>query len=139
MVARSAARLSKINSFSSIATKARRDASQTAADPRVVPLASLGRGEVRYVNESGAVTTLTTAQLNSIFIPGMNPLAISTLAAAAAKYPANDFSVGDGLNTAGFRFNSPTPVKLNSHTGRFDYNLTSKQVLFFRVPTLSMT
>jgi hypothetical protein len=112
--------------------EARRDASQTAADPRVVPLASLGRGEVRYVNESGAVTTLTTAQLNSIFIPGMNPLAISTLAAAAAKYPANDFSVGDGLNTAGFRFNSSTPVKLNSHTGRFDYNLTSKQVLFFR-------
>ena len=107
---------------------------------RTVPLASLGRGELRYRNPSGGITTLTIAQLNTIFpnIPGgMNPLASAALAAAAAKYPANDFTVGDStsttlLNTAGFRFNAPTPVTLNSHVGRFDFNLTSKQQLFVR-------
>src|SRR5712692_8093631 len=108
---------------------------------RVVPLPSLGQGLLRYPNPSGGVTTLTTAQLNTIFpnIPGgMNPLAAAALGQAAAKYPANDFGlVGDStssrlLNTAGFRFNAPTPVKLNSHVGRFDFNLTSKQQLFVR-------
>jgi len=115
----------------------RKDVSETPAPVRVVPLASLGRGEVRYVNPSGGITTLTTAQLNSIFLPGMNPLATAALAAAAAKYPANDFTTGDStatrlLNTAGFRFNAATPVTLNSHAGRFDYNLTSKQTVFLR-------
>ncbi len=111
----------------------RRDVSQTPAPTRVVPLASLGRGEVRYVNTSGGITTLTTAQLNTIFpAVGMNPLAIAVLADAARKYPSNDTSTGDGLNTGGFRFNAKTPVTLHSHSGRFDYNLTSKQVLFLR-------
>jgi len=109
----------------------RHDVSDTPIT-RTVPLASLGRGQVRYRDTSGGVTTLSTAQLNSIFLPGMNPTAIATLGNAAGKYPANDFTVGDQLNTAGFRFNAPTPVKLNSHAGRFDYNLTSKQVVFLR-------
>jgi Carboxypeptidase regulatory-like domain len=111
----------------------RRDVSQTPAPARVVPLTSLGRGEVRYVNTSKSVTTLTTAQLNSIFpAVGMNPLAIAALAEAARKYPSNDTSTGDGVNTGGFRFNAPTPVKLHSHAGRFDYNLTEKQLVFLR-------
>ncbi|HEX6649222.1 MAG TPA: TonB-dependent receptor [Pyrinomonadaceae bacterium] len=115
----------------------RKDVSETGVT-RTVPLASLGRGELRYVNPSGGVTTLTTAQLNTIFPAAqMNPLAIAALRDAAAKYPANDFTTGDSLpnrllNTAGFRFNAPTPVKLNSHSGRFDYNLNEKQILFLR-------
>jgi carboxypeptidase family protein len=115
----------------------RRDTTQTPVT-RNVPLASLGRGELRYVNPSGGITTLTTAQLTSVFpAAGINPIAVSALAAAAAKYPANDFTVGDSsadrlLNVGGFRFNAPTPVKLNSHAGRFDYNLNDKQLLFFR-------
>jgi len=115
----------------------RKDVSQTAVT-RQVPLASLGRGELRYVNPSGGITTLTTAQLNTVFsAAGMNPVAIQALAVAAAKYPANDFSTGDSsptrlLNVAGYRFNAATPVTLNSHSGRFDLNLTSKQQLFFR-------
>jgi hypothetical protein len=115
----------------------RKDISETQVE-RTVPLASLGRGELRYVNPSGGVTTLTTAQLNTIFPAAqMNPVAIAALANAAAKYPANDFNFGDSLpgrplNTAGFIFNAPTPVKLNSHSGRFDYNLNDKQILFLR-------
>jgi hypothetical protein len=115
----------------------RRDAAEQSV-VRIVPLASLGRGELRYVNPSGAITTVTTAQLNTVFSAvGMNPLAIAALAQAAAKYPANDFTQGDStvdtqLNTAGFRFNAPTPVKLNSHSARFDFNLTNRQTLFVR-------
>ena len=98
----------------------------------------MGRGELRYVNPSGGVTTLTTADLNTIFSAAkINPLAVATLGNAAAKYPANDFTTGDSspgrlLNVAGFRFNASTPVTLNSHSGRFDYNLTSKQIVFLR-------
>lgn len=115
----------------------RKDVSETAVT-RTVPLASLGRGELRYVNPSGGITTLTTAQLNTVFPAAqMNPIAIAALRDAAARYPANDFTTGDSsasrlLNTAGFRFNASTPVTLNSHSGRFDYNLTDKQQLFLR-------
>src|SRR6185295_11068433 len=64
-------------------------------------------------------------------------IAIAALESAAAKYPANDFSTGDSspsrlLNVAGYRFNAATPVTLNSHSARFDLNLTSKQLVFFR-------
>ncbi|MCU1265672.1 MAG: Cna protein B-type domain protein [Acidobacteria bacterium] len=103
-----------------------------------VPLASLGRGEVKYPNSSGGVTTLNLAQLNTIFTTsplsvGMNPVAVSALAAAAAKYPANDFTIGDGFNTAGYRFSAPVPVKRNSHSAKFDFNINSKQQAFVRV------
>ena len=119
----------------------RRDAAEQSV-VRIVPLASMGLGELRYVNPSGGVTTLSAAEVNTIFSTGAatvgtNPVAIAALAAAAAKYPANDFTQGDStvetrLNTAGFRFNAPTPVKLNSHSARFDLNLTDRQTLFVR-------
>src|SRR5262249_9663463 len=64
---------------------------------------------------------------------GINSAALSALAAAAAKYPANDTSVGDGLNTSGFRFNAPTPVRLNSHFARFDFVPTHNQNVFLRL------
>src|SRR6266545_2417346 len=107
---------------------------QSTSVLRDVPLASLGRGELRYRNSSGGITTLTTAQLNSIFPSvGINPVAVAALAQAAAKYPANDTSIGDGLNTGGFRFNAATPVKRNSHAGKFDFNISDKQQAFVRV------
>jgi hypothetical protein len=102
---------------------------------RTVPTASLGRGEVRFANASGGITTLTAADIATIFpsLGGVNPVAVTALAAAAAKYPVNDCNVGDRcLNTGGFRFNAPTPVQLNSHVARFDANLTSKQQMFAR-------
>jgi hypothetical protein len=110
----------------------RKDISETPAPSRPVPLASLGQGLVRFKNPSGGIITITTAQLNTIFPAGMNPVAIAALRDAAAKYPANDPNTGDGLNTGGFLFNAKTPVTLHSHAGRFDYNINSKQVLFLR-------
>jgi hypothetical protein len=90
---------------------------------RTVPLPGLGRGEVKYLTASG-VKTLTSADLNRIYPVGTNPAASRVLAEAAAKYPANDSGVGDGLNYSGFRFNAPRPVKQNAHTATLSFNLT---------------
>ena len=100
---------------------------------RTVPRASLGQGLVRFPNPGGGITTITAADIASIFpAVGTNPLAIQVLRDAAAKYPANDTTLGDGLNTGGFRFNAPIPVERNSHAAKFDFNLTSKQQAFLR-------
>lgn len=112
----------------------RRDASEASA-LRVVPLASLGRGEVRFTNTAGATQTLNAAQLNALFpAVGLNPVALAALADAAARYPSNTSDSGDGLNTGGFRFNASTPVSLNAHVLRLDVNATSdgRHLLFFR-------
>lgn len=118
---------------------------------REVPLPTLGQGIVRYFTANGSsdpgcppgtpagVNCLTIAEINAGYMtangatPGVNANALGVLAAAAARYPANVFSgVGDGLNTAGFRFNSSAPSALNTYIGKFDFNLTDRQTLFVR-------
>ncbi|MEO8073883.1 MAG: TonB-dependent receptor, partial [Acidobacteriota bacterium] len=104
---------------------------------RTVPLASLGRGELRFngtgPNGQTGLLTLNTATLNSIYSGvGINPAAVAVFADAASRYPANDTSVGDGLNTGGFRFNAPTSVAQNTHIARFDFNINNRQSLFLR-------
>jgi hypothetical protein len=113
----------------------RRDDKETPVAPVVVPLASLGRGEVRFPNTQGGITTLTANNLNSLFpAVGVNPVGLAVLATAAAKYPANDTTVGDGFNTGGFRFNANTPVSFNTSIFRIDWNATEngKHILFLR-------
>jgi hypothetical protein len=121
----------------------RHDAS-SQVQSEVVPLAGLGQGAITYqyctdaACSSTATNTLTPAQVQAVYgsapgSPGINPAAVSALGAAAGLFKANDFSIGDGLNTGGFRFNAPTPIKLNSHVAKFDLNLTSKQTAFVRL------
>lgn len=117
----------------------RRDATATS-ESRIVPLASLGQGIVNYTYCPDAAcnnpqkASLSLTQLQQAYADtGINQAALNALAAAAAKYPANDTSVGDGLNTGGFRFNAPTPVSLNSHVARIDYALNTKQNIFVRL------
>ena len=124
----------------------RRDARQATVN-RIVPLASLGQGLLKFDarTPAGATVpvTLNTAQLNALTTNGtpggtplvdVNPVTMGILAQAAAKYPANNFRVGDGVNTGGFQFNAPLPVKLSAHVARFDWNITkeSNHVAFFR-------
>jgi hypothetical protein len=126
-----------------------REASETPV-VREVPLPTLGQGIVRYRTDSGAsdpgcpagtpagVNCLTPAEIESAYLaangesPGINPAALGVLASAAQRYPVNDSTVGDGLNTGGFRFNAKTPAKLNTYIARFDFNLTDRQTLFLR-------
>lgn len=134
--------------------EALREARETPVT-QIVPLASLGQGTVRFCSGRdandvvvagggcGVIKSLTAAQINALTANGtaagaplvnVNPASLAVLAAAAARYPANDFSVGDGLNTAGFRFNATIPSAENTHTGRLDWNVTSddKHKISFR-------
>ena len=119
---------------------------------REVPLPTLGQGIVRYRTESGfsdpgcpagtpgGVDCLTPAEIEAAYeaangpgsSPGINPQGLAVLAAAAQRYPVNDSTVGDGLNTGGFRFNARTPTELNTYIARMDFNLTNSQTLFVR-------
>ena len=118
---------------------------------REVPLPTLGQGIVRFRTESGAsdpgcpagtpagVNCLTPAEIQAAYSAANgSPVRASTRQrspfslAAAQRYPANDTTVGDGLNTGGFRFNARTPTELNTYIARFDFNLTNSQTLFVR-------
>jgi hypothetical protein len=120
---------------------------------RTVPLPqTLGQGLVRYVTNSTTAGTpcptssqpnqrcinLTPAQINSFYTaangvsPGVSTAALAVLADAARRYPSNDTTVGDLINTGGFRFNATTPTTTDTYTAKFDFNLTDRQSLFVR-------
>ena len=125
----------------------RHDASGTSV-VQVVPLPSLGTGLLNYTYCTqvdpvtgaciGTIQTATTPVTATPSSPGpysqagINQAALDALTAAAVQYPANDTTVGDGLNTGGFRFNAATPTKLNSHVAKLDFNLTNNQTAFVR-------
>ena len=132
-------------SFFFYSYEGRTDRSQQSVLQRV-PLPTMGQGILRFANVSGGVTQFNAANFSSVFplLNGTNPVALQALAAAAAKYRANDFgTTGDSfvnssgqlvqLNTAGYRFNAYLPSNFNSHSARFDHSLTSKQQLFLRL------
>jgi hypothetical protein len=105
----------------------------------VVPLASLGQGIIKFFDTTGTLRSLDITAINSftdsqsvdgstVPVVNVNPVAVSILAGAAARYPANISGGGsDGINTGGYRFNAPLPVTQNTHTGRFDWSVTNDQ------------
>ncbi|MEK7832377.1 MAG: hypothetical protein AAB401_14895, partial [Acidobacteriota bacterium] len=118
----------------------RRDAKGTSV-VRTVPLASLGRGEVKFFATNGQLITLTAAQINGLTTTGtasgvpvvdVNPAALAVLASAAQRYPSNDNTIGDLQNTGGYRFNQAQPVKLGAHTTKLDFKLGEAHSFFAR-------
>lgn len=102
---------------------------------QIVPLPSLGQGIIRFFDNGGVLRSLNTTQINALTVTGgsaagpvvdVNPLTVALFAGAASRYATNSPG-GDGLNTGGFRFNAPLPVKQNTHTARFDWSLTNDQ------------
>lgn len=60
---------------------------------------------------------------------GLNP----TMQAFINLFPqANDFSSGDGLNTATFRWNAPTQAPADTYAWKVDYNFNNRHALFHR-------
>ena len=51
----------------------------------------------------------------------------------------NNFTVGDGLNTAGFNFASPQHERQYDFVSKFDFNLTSRSLLYVRYAQGSQT
>jgi len=108
----------------------RKDAS-AATILRTVPTATFRQGEVLYGATSGAVETMTPAQIKAA-----DPAGIGVDAAVLnylQQYPLpNAFNTGDGINTAGYRFNASEPLRFNTYIGKLDYQLSSKNSVFFR-------
>ncbi|HUF02625.1 MAG TPA: carboxypeptidase-like regulatory domain-containing protein [Aridibacter sp.] len=105
---------------------------------RTVPLAHMGNGEMRFTGtgptcDASNNCTLNTAQFNNVYSQVLqNPVAVAVFADVVSRYPSNDTTVGDGLNTGGFRFNSPRTIKENTHIARFDLTINDSQELFAR-------
>ena len=109
----------------------RRDASQ-AGGVRIVPNNLFRQGTFTYIKKDGSAGTLSPADITA----NADPLHIgpnSAILKYLQQFPSpNDTSVGDGLNTAGFRFNSGSPLRYNTYIARADYVMNSKNQIFFR-------
>ncbi len=127
----------------------RRDA-QGISYTRTVPLPHLRNGSIAYINNNpgcNANSRLnTTPQCISFFTPAqiaaVDPLAIggnqALLSFVNQRYPLpNDLTLGNGVNTGGFRFNAPSKRADNTYTGRVDLNITNVQRLFLRMNKIS--
>ncbi|HVO80276.1 MAG TPA: carboxypeptidase regulatory-like domain-containing protein [Terriglobales bacterium] len=129
----------------------RRDAREDSV-LTIVPLDGFRNGDVSYINNSAGctnqsrintqpncITTLSAADLATIDPQHVGPDA-ALLSFINSRYPrANDLTVGDGVNTGGFRFNSPVGRTANDYVTRIDYNLSSKMKLFGRFSILRDT
>ena len=94
---------------------------------RTVPTLNAVNGLFTYL-AGGATQTFNIAGADPRHI-GIDPKVAKVL----ALYPApNNTDVGDGLNTAGFRFNNPTPSIEDQFTIRGDHHLTQNITLFLR-------
>ncbi len=110
----------------------RRDASQATA-VRVVPNMQFRQGIFNYQSTDGSLVQLSPDQIRAIDPQhiGESPGVLKIL----QSYPTpNDNTVGDGINTAGYRFNSPVPLSYNTYIARVDYQVDTngKHVLFWR-------
>lgn len=118
---------------------------ESSSSEPIVPLQAFRSGTLNYINnhpgcgdssrlntQPNCISTLNAAQLASLDPAGVgfNP---GVLAYINARYPqANDLTQGDGVNTGGYRFTTPTPDNEITYVGRVDYNLTPTQRIFGR-------
>jgi hypothetical protein len=108
----------------------RRDASEATA-LRVVPTDTYRNGTVLYGTTKGGIGTMTPAQIQAVDPAGIgvDPYVMSYL----QKFPEpNASNTGDGLNTAGYRFNASEPLRFNTYISKFDYQLNAKNSVFVR-------
>lgn len=113
---------------------------------RVIPSAAMQDGVIMYpcsdptACPGGTVQGLTASHtvpagdfgLSPADIQGMDPQGIGVSTSVMipylqsfSKFPANDNSVGDGLNFVGYRFKGPVAIDTNWYIARADYKLTS--------------
>ncbi len=132
--------------FNYFANRLRTPSSQT----RTVPLNSLRNGTLSYIRSTDSATGATCATTSR---QNTTPTCIGTLTAAQiqaldpagiginqnvlnfinSRYPvANDLTLGDGINTGGYRFNYVSPTNQDNYVARVDYRITDKQSLFTR-------
>src|SRR5262245_36574073 len=131
----------------------RRDA-QGVANLRIVPLNHFRSGSLAYLNNTPGLPSNarleTRPECITILAPAdvaaLDPRGIGAnqalLSFVNQRYPqANDLTAGNGVNTGGFRFNSPSRRSDNTYTSRIDWNATEKQKVFgsFRIARRTQT
>ena len=95
---------------------------------RTIPTALARAGIFQYKDAGGAVRQYDFGKADPRGI-GPDP----GVAKILAQYPLpNNNDLGDGLNTAGYRFNNPTPSLEDQFTIKGDHHLTNNHVLFLR-------
>lgn len=126
--------IKKNRAFFFLNSEIRRDASDGSA-VRVVPMATMRQGIVRYERADGTVASLSPDDIRQTVDPlgiGPNPNSLNLFNSAYAD--PNDTTVGDGLNTAGFRFNYPIALSQETYIAKMDFNLddSGKHRMFVR-------
>lgn len=92
---------------------------------RFVPTDSLKAGTLRFRDSAGAIQTIDQTAIKALDPRGLgvNPKMLEYL----RLYPApNDFTQGDGLNTAGLVFNAPLRLRSDAAIVRLDHRITEK-------------
>lgn len=120
----------------------RRDA-QGVTNLRIVPLAHLRQGGLAFLNNTAGcptgarlntrpecITVLTPQQVAALDPQGVGANQ-ALLGLINDRYPLpNDLTAGNGINTGGFRFNSPSRLSSDNYTLRGDYIMTPSQRMF---------
>jgi hypothetical protein len=102
---------------------------QTISRVRTVPTASARAGLFQYRAPGSTAISTFDILANDPRHLGIDP----TVAKYLALYPLpNDNSVGDGLNSAGFRFNNPNSSLSDQFTIKGDYNMSTNHHFFYR-------
>jgi Carboxypeptidase regulatory-like domain len=112
---------------------------------RIVPLDHFRAGSVGYINNNPGCTGDSRLNETPGCISFLTPAQVATrdpqhvggnaalLSFINSRYPqANDLTLGDGINTGGFRFNAPSFRKDNTYTTRLDWNAASNHHIFGR-------
>ncbi|MFN7924091.1 MAG: carboxypeptidase-like regulatory domain-containing protein [Bryobacteraceae bacterium] len=98
---------------------------------RTVPREHLKQGNVRYLNVNRQTVELTPQQLLGV-VADAGSLSQNALNVLRSFPAANDFTAGDGINTAGFRFNAPLARRYYTYVGKIDYSINDKHKVFVR-------
>ncbi|HEX4037573.1 MAG TPA: carboxypeptidase-like regulatory domain-containing protein [Acidobacteriaceae bacterium] len=105
-----------------------------------VPTAAYASGNVQYKDASGAVDSLSTAQIATMDSgctangvcpsgPGVDAAILTYFSAIPV---ANGLTVGDGLNEGSFTFSSPTPYTHNTSIVKIDWTPAAAHHIFVR-------
>ncbi len=92
-----------------------------------VPTVDFGGNPVQPSSATGALQTVSVLGRDPSRLT-VDPTGIMTHVLSYLPLP-NNYRVGDGLNTAGYNWNQPTPVNFELYEGRIDYNFDEKNRL----------
>jgi len=111
---------------------------------RIVPSDAFRAGTIVYCNSASTSSNCVHSTLSPEQVAARDPQGIGfspdLLSLISSRYPvANDPSAGDGLTTAGFRFNAPYPYDEKNYVGKVDYNLGASHKVWGRVTFVRTT